>query len=282
MRVFIAVDMEGATGVVHHDQLMPDGRGYAAAQKLLTADVNAVIEGVLLVEPQAEVVVGDGHGIMRNVLLDQLHPSARLVVGSAKPSNKPLCQLEGAQFGADVAFCIGYHSMAGTPGGLLAHTYIGSLIRELRLNGRAAGEVEVNAAVLASLGIPLAMVSGNSELQAEIRAWNASSVFVCTKQTLGPTAAICLTPTATGELLRKGASQAIADRSCWHRSATGRTRFEVDTYRREQAQKAFACDGVEQVGEMTFACEHENAAEAFRILWRACTMALEETPAWLS
>ncbi|MFN6113824.1 MAG: M55 family metallopeptidase, partial [Bacteroidota bacterium] len=76
MRVFIAVDMEGATGVVHHDQLMPDGRGYAAAQKLLTADVNAVIEGVLLVEPQAEVVVGDGHGIMRNVLLDQLHPSA--------------------------------------------------------------------------------------------------------------------------------------------------------------------------------------------------------------
>ena len=282
MRVFIAVDMEGATGIVHPDQLMPDGRGYAAGQKLLTGDVNAVIEGILAAEPSAEIVVGDGHGIMRNVLLEQLHPKARLVVGSAKPSNKPLCQLEGAQFGADVAFCVGYHSMAGTPGGLLAHTYIGSLIRELRLNGRPAGEVEVNAAVLASFGIPLAMVSGNSELQAEIRSWNTSSVFVSTKQTLGPTAAICLTPAATGELLRKGASHAIADQSCWHLSTTGRTRIEIDTYRREQAQRAICCDGVIGMGQMTFAAEHDNAAEVFRAIWRACTMALDEPAAWLS
>lgn len=282
MKVFIAVDMEGATGVVHHDQLMPDGRGYAVAQKLLTADVNAAIEGILSVEPGADILVGDGHGVMRNILLEQLHPSARLVVGSAKPSNKPLCQLEGVQFGADVAFCIGYHSKAGTPGGLLAHTYIGSLIRELRLNGRAAGEVEVNAAVLAGFGIPLAMISGNSDLEPEIRAWNSASVYVSTKQTLGPTAAICLTPLATRDLLFKGAVRAISDRSTWHLSAGGTTRIEVDTYRREQCQKAFACEGIQQIGEMTFAAESEDPAEAFRLFWRAATMALEETPSWLS
>lgn len=282
MNVFIAVDMEGATGVVHHDQLMPEGRGYAAAQKLLTGDVNAAIEGILSVEPGADILVGDGHGVMRNILLEQLHPSARLVVGSAKPSNKPLCQLEGVQFGADVAFCIGYHSKAGTPGGLLAHTYIGSLIRELRLNGRAAGEVEVNAAVLASFGIPLAMVSGNSELEVEIRSWNTSSVFVSTKQTLGTTAAICLTPLTTRDLLHQGAARAISDRSTWHRSPSGPTRIEVDTYRREQCQKSLACDGIIQVGEMTFAAESDDPAEAFRLFWRAATMALEETPSWLS
>ena len=62
MKVFIAVDMEGATGVVHNDQLMPEGCGYAAAQRYLTADVNAVINGILSVDPTADIVVGDGHG----------------------------------------------------------------------------------------------------------------------------------------------------------------------------------------------------------------------------
>lgn len=282
MKVFIAVDMEGATGVVHNDQLMPEGRGYAAAQRLLTGDVNAVISGILSVDPRAEIIVGDGHGIMRNVLLDQLHPSARLVVGSAKPANKPLCQLEGVQFGADVGMCVGYHTMAGTPGGLLAHTYVGSLIRELRLNGRPAGEVEVNAAVFGSYGVPLAMVSGNSELEQEIRAWNSASVFVSTKQTLGPTAAICMTPSSTQELLEKGAARAMSDRSTWHHGHGGATRIEIDTYRREQCQRALLCAGIQQVGEMTFAAEAQTAAEAFRLFWRACTMAMDEPAAWLS
>lgn len=282
MKVFIAVDMEGATGVVHNDQLMPEGRGYAAAQRLLTGDVNAVINGILSVDPTADIVVGDGHGIMRNILLEQLHPSARLVVGSAKPSNKPLCQLEGVQFGADVGMCIGYHTMAGTPGGLLAHTYVGSLIRELRLNGRPAGEVQVNTAVFASFGVPLAMVSGNSELEKEIREWNSASVFVSTKQTLGPTAAICMTPAATQVLLEKGAAQAMSDRSTWHHGHGGATRIEVDTYRREQCQRAMLCDGIQQVGEMTFAAEAQTAAEAFRLFWRACTMAMDEPAVWLS
>ena len=282
MRVFIAVDMEGATGVVHPEQLMPDGRGYAAAQKLLTADVNAVIDGVLSVDPHAEIVVGDGHGTMRNILLDQLNPAAKLVIGSAKPSNKPLCQLEGIQFGADVALCVGYHSMAGTASGLFAHTYIGSLIRELRLNGRPAGEVEVNAAVLASFHIPLCFVSGNSDVQQEIRAWNDSSVFVSTKQTLGPTAAICLTPSVSQEHLRQGAATALADRSTWHMSSRGETRIEVSAYRREQCERASAIAGVERVDDVTFAAVADNAADAFRIMWIACVAALDESAAWLS
>ncbi|MBK7032295.1 MAG: M55 family metallopeptidase [Ignavibacteria bacterium] len=104
MKIFIAADMEGATGVVHHDQLMPDGRGYAAAQRLLTGDVNAAIDGVLRVVPNATFVVGDGHGPMRNIILQELHESAELVIGSAKPINKPLCQLEGVDGSFDMAF----------------------------------------------------------------------------------------------------------------------------------------------------------------------------------
>ena len=48
----------------------------------------------------------------------------------------------------DAAMLIGYHTRAGTPGGLLSHTWVGALVHEIRLNGRPAGEALLNAAIL--------------------------------------------------------------------------------------------------------------------------------------
>lgn len=281
MRVFIAVDMEGATGVVHPDQLTPDGRNYTQAQRYLVGDINAVILGILDVYPEARILVGDGHATMRNVLLEELHTSAELVMGAATIANKPLCQLEGVQHGADLAMCIGYHTKAGTQGGLLAHTFIGSLVGELRMNGVAVGEVQANAAVLSSFGVPLALVAGNSDLEQEIRAWTAETMFVSTKQTLGPTAAICKTPSRTAIELRATASDALRSPSSWYLNDIGATRFEVDTKMPEQCDRAVQHPHVVRVGMSTFAVEAETAAEAFRLLWSACLTALGELPAWL-
>ncbi|MCX6139617.1 MAG: M55 family metallopeptidase [Candidatus Kapabacteria bacterium] len=282
MKIFIAADMEGATGIVHHDQLMPGGAGYAGAQRLLTGDVNAAIMGVLSGAPDATFVVGDGHGTMRNLILEDLHSAAELVIGSAKPWNKPLCQLEGVDSSFDMAFMIGYHSMAGTPGGLLAHTYVGSLVREWRLNGKPVGEVEMNAAILGSIGIPVALVVGNSDLQPEVRAWDPSVAFVSTKRTLGPTAAVCATPSVTSLRISDAAAGTVGRGSSMKHYDVGITRIEVDTYRREQRDKACTEIGVDTVGEFTIVAEAANAADAFRLMWRACTRALDETPSWLS
>ncbi len=281
MRVFIAVDMEGATGVVHPDQLTPEGRNYSQAQKYLVGDVNAVINGILHVYPDAEITVGDGHATMRNVLLEELHPAAQLVMGPATASNKPLCQLEGVQLGTDVAMCIGYHTKAGTQGGLLAHTYIGSLIAELRMNGRAVGEVQANAAVLSSLNIPLVLISGNSDLESEVRMWTSNTTFVATKRTLGPTAAICKTPERTALELRMAASKAMNSRETWYLQDIGPTRFEVDTKQSEQCERACSHPQAIAVSASTFAVEADNAADAFRHLWSVCLTALGEPPLWL-
>ncbi len=283
MKIFIAADLEGATGVVHHDQLMPEGRGYAAAQALLTGDINAAIEGVLRVVPDATFVVGDGHGPMRNVLLGSLHEAAELVIGSAKPANKPLCQLEGIDASFDLAFMIGYHSMAGTPGGLLAHTYIGSVVREWRLNGAPVGEVSMNAAIFGSFGVPVGLVVGNSELADEVRSLDETIRFVATKRTLGPTAAICATPTTTTARIAEAAQEVVLHQER-HRAILdgGHTVIEVDMYRREQADKASGEPAIQRIGDSGVRCEAPNAAEAFRIMWRACTRALDETPAWLA
>jgi D-amino peptidase len=202
-------------------------------------------------------------------------------MGPATTDNKPLCQLEGIQFGADAAMCVGYHSKAGTRGGLLAHTFIGSLIADLRMNGKSVGEVEVNAAVLSSFGIPLAMISGNSDLESEIRQWNTSSVFVSTKTTLGPTAAICYSPQTTAAMLRKGASESISNLQNWHLHSLGEVSFEVDTKHPEQLCRAIEHPGVTHVAANTFAVEGPSASEAFRHLWSACLAALGELPQWL-
>lgn len=281
MKIFIAVDMEGATGVVHPDQLTADGRGYQQAQQFLVDDINAVIHGVRRVYPQATFTVGDGHATMRNVLLEKLHPAAELVVGPATSANKPLCQLEGIQFGADLAMCVGYHTMAGTSGGLLAHTFIGSLISDLRMNGQSVGEVEVNAAILGAYGIPLALVAGNSDLETELRRWNTQSIFVSTKTTLGPTAALCKSPQVTSKLLSDAAEKAVRDSQYWYKAPIGATRFEVYTKHPEQTARVLNIDGVEGISESAFAVQGADASQAFMKTWSACLRALGELPVWL-
>ncbi len=292
MKIFIAVDMEGATGIVHHDQLMPGGSGYGDGRRLMTGDVNAAIRGGLRADPDATFTVGDGHGVMRNIVLEDLHERAELVIGPGKASNKPLVQLEGIDDSYAMAFMIGYHSKAGTPNGLLAHTYIGSLVCNWRLNGRVVGEIEMNAAVLSSFGIPVALITGNSDLEPELRDLNLPLEWVSTKRTLGATAAVCLPPSQTAGRIEDAAERAVqksADkrliwkpRDAHKRDANAPTVIEVEMYRREQAERASSSQGVQLVNDRTVTCTGDTPAEAFKIMWRACTRALDEAPTWLT
>ena len=74
MKLFICADMEGATGIVHRDQLVPEGgAAYAAGCRLLTGDVLAVVEGAIGAGV-TEVVVSEGHAHMRNIAIEELPP----------------------------------------------------------------------------------------------------------------------------------------------------------------------------------------------------------------
>ena len=112
MRVFISADLEGISGVVHAEHTRRDGREHDLARRLMTAEVNAAIEGALA-GGAGEVVVNDSHGTMRNLLPDLLHPKAQLITGSPKP----LSMMEGIDDGAYCcAMFVGYHARMGQPG----------------------------------------------------------------------------------------------------------------------------------------------------------------------
>ena len=87
MRVYISVDMEGVAGVVHEDQTDPIQARHAGEynrfRRLMTNEANAAIAGAM--EAGAtRVAVNDSHWLMRNLLIEELHPTAELVSGSPK------------------------------------------------------------------------------------------------------------------------------------------------------------------------------------------------------
>lgn len=240
MKVFIAVDMEGATGVAHREHLLPGGNDYERARRWLTGDVNAAVEGAVAAGA-TEVFVNDGHGNMRNILLDELHEAARLVVGPAQARNKPLVQVTGIEEGGyEACFLVGFHSRAGTKGGLLSHTWVGMLVHEIRLQGKPAGESLLDAAIVGHYGTPVVLVTGADDVIREAKAdLGAGLMAVEVKKALGPSACASLTPKRAQALIRAAAEKAVrerAKRKPW--TTTAPVTMEVEFHRRDMATRA--------------------------------------------
>ncbi|MEU8125311.1 M55 family metallopeptidase [Spirillospora sp. NPDC049024] len=202
MRVYVSADMEGVAGVVNLDQTVRGGHGYALAQGLMTAEVNAAIAGAFDAGATS-VTVNDAHGTMDNLVPDELDPRARLLSGLAKPSS----MMAGLTPDCDLAIFIGYHAAAGTDG-VLAHSF-SSHFHRLRLGGRLMSEADVNAIYAASLGVPVGLVSGDAALCRDLSPGMPAASMVSVKEAAGWSAADSLHPTRACDLIREGAASAV-------------------------------------------------------------------------
>jgi D-amino peptidase len=263
MKIYISVDMEGVACVTHTDHTKLEGPEYEMARKWMTAEANAAIEAAL--ETGAtEVVVADSHGHMFNLLPDELHEDALLVRGSPRP----LTMMEGLDETFDAAFLVGYHSMAGTAKGILAHTYIGRAVYALRLNRTTVGEPGFNSAIAGHFGLPVALVCGDDTVDAEVSALMPWTERVTTKWALSPLAARNLTPKASQKRIREGAKRALG-RLSEMKPLLFETpiRFEVDFMRPIHAHLAADIPGVERISGRTLAYVGTDMLEITRI-WR--------------
>ncbi len=283
MKVFIAVDMEGATGVAHRENLLPGGNDYERARKWLTGDVNAAVEGAVKAGAD-EVWVNDGHGNMRNLIIDDLHEAARLVVGPAQARNKPLVQVTGIEEGGfEAAMFVGFHSRAGTPGGLLSHTWVGMLVHEIRLQGRVAGETLLDAAIVGHYGTPVVLVTGADDVCREARADLGDDLpTVEVKRALGPSACASLTPKRSQALIRAAAEKAVRERARrrpWTTSSP--VVMEVEFHRREMALRALDNGLGHALGECGVRYEGKDVPSAAADLWRGLEEAMREDGSFL-
>lgn len=204
MRLLIAADMEGISGVVDWDHVNPEHKEYARFRKLMTAEVNAAVRGGF--DAGAEtVLIADGHASGRNILIEELDPRARLHSGS--PS--PLTMVAGVESGVDGVLFIGYHARAGTEKAVLDHTWSSQRVANLWLNGDLIGETGLNAALCGHFGAPVLMVSGDRAVCEEARDLLGDIEIVAVKEGTGRSAASCLAPDVAVERIYQGARRAV-------------------------------------------------------------------------
>ena len=279
MNVFVSCDMEGATGIVHVDQLVNKGYDYARARKFLTGDVSAACEGAL--EAGAKrVVVCDGHGSMRNLLLEDLPEPVEVVVGPA--SSRLLCQCEGLDDTFDAVMFVGFHARNGAPDAVLPHTWIGSLVHEITVNGDVFGETALNAAIAGHFGVPVVMVAGDEALVREAREILPDVEAVATKTAVGRASAICRTPAYTHRAIKAAASKALLRRRR-PRPFVVKTPAVVSIgfHDVRMADRAMKRPMLERTGPRSVAFSRPDFLEAAMEAWRVLEGVVAEDPEWL-
>jgi D-amino peptidase len=265
MRIYVSVDMEGITGVAAAKHVQPGEKDYDRFRRLMTQDANAAIEGALA-GGASELVVSDGHGPMTNLLIEELHPAARLLSGS----NKLLGQMEGIDRGFGAAFLVGYHQREGGGDGILNHTLIGRIIYEIRINGDPVDEAALNAGLAGAFGVPVALVTGDNTVCAEAERRIPGVLTAPIKEAFDRYVGLSLAPERARALIRERATEAVravqAGRIGPFRPPSPVT-FEIDFKRTAPAHMATLFPGVERRGPRTIAITDTDYVRAFKLAW---------------
>lgn len=201
----IRVDMEGLTGVVNMNQVAPGASEYGFGRSMLKHDLNAVLEG-LLHSAEDEIWLYDIHFQGTNVVFDDLDPRVTVICGKPNYTPDNLSYLDSS---FDGMVLLGLHAKAEMPGCVLNHNYEHD-IRAIHVRGAEGrsyhvGEIGLEAFMAGEAGVPLVMVTGDSEGCKEASKLQQDTVTVVVKESLGDTAAACYPPSVTRQRLMEGA-----------------------------------------------------------------------------
>ncbi|MDI3339620.1 MAG: M55 family metallopeptidase [Sphaerobacter sp.] len=211
MKVLISADMEGTAGVVVWEQVIPPDLAkrpapaeYEWARNLMVAEVNAAIRGAKAAGA-TEIIVNESHDGMRNLRPGDLDPDAWLISGS----RKRLGMMCGIDHSVDAVIFTGYHARAGTPNGVLAHTWT-DWVRDVRFGDTPVGEYGLNAAVAGHFGVPVVMVAGDEMAVRQTQELLGDEVVgVIVKYGLGRTAARHMHPERACAAIMEGAQEGL-------------------------------------------------------------------------
>lgn len=210
MKIYVICDLEGVAGIVdHRKQCWFDGEYYQQARRLATLELNALVEGAL--EGGAtEIWAWDGHGGFPGGLdVELLHPECKLEMGAGEGG--PI----GLNKSFDALFMLGLHAMAGTPGGVLAHSFWPG-IAGCWVNDQPIGEIGVNIHGAGELGVPCVFIAGDRAAAEEARLLIPEIETAIVKEGLTPSVTgleqgpmISLAPVKAREVIRVSARKAM-------------------------------------------------------------------------
>jgi D-amino peptidase len=260
MKLFLSTDFEGTSGIVAWEQIIEGSAEYYQGRTLLTAEVNAVIQGAQA-GGATEFVVNDAHHAMRNLHPQDLAGRATLITGK----HKPLYMMEGLDETFDGVCFVSYHGSIGAEHAILSHTYNPGAIWEVRINGTIVGESGLNALVAAHYGVPIIFVSGDAATASEAEFIAPQAEKVVVKQSISRFSAVNLHPSVACELLHAGSEQAVR-----HIQTMQPPQFklpvevEVTFLVADMADMALWIRGVERVSARTIKIIGENLLYLYR------------------
>jgi D-amino peptidase len=168
----------------------------------MTLEANAAVEACVNAGVD-EVVVNDGHGPMVNLLVEEPHPAARLITGRTKMFG----MMEAIDGDFDGCFMLGYHQREGGGDGVLNHTISSQILYDVRVDGNAVGELELNAG---TYGVPVALVTGDDALCGDAAKCIPGAVTVPVKQAIDRFSAVTLSSQEARARISAGAVDALA------------------------------------------------------------------------
>ena len=259
----MTTDMEGVGCVLLPRQVGLEGLDdvmYQQARRLLTAEVNAAVEGSL--EGGAtEVLVLDGHGANSayNLVPEELSDRAQYIMGA--PWDKYLPGFEDV----DAMFMVGQHAMAGAKQGVLDHTMSSRTWVNAYINGVRVGEIGFAAYYAGDFDVPLTFLSGDLAACKEVRELIGDDVVtVPVKYGLGRTSAICLPPKAARSAIRQGAKMAVSAREkvkpLWAKSPV---EVKIELLDKATARAFLSRRNCELVDERTVRFTGDNIAKVY-------------------
>ena len=184
-RILIACDLEGVNNVVGepYSGLSKESEQWKIAKHQAALEINAAAEAFFDLGAEC-VALWDGHGGGDNIDPADLDPRVKLLT----------CErgMRRMYFVGeyDCVCYFGYHAMEGTLGGVLAHTMNSKINQYYKLNGKYIGEVDVDAYIAASCGVPSCLFVGGDIACAQASRAIPGIVTVVTKHEISRNEAI--------------------------------------------------------------------------------------------
>lgn len=270
MKVLISTDIEGVSGVVATDETVVGGQDYEKARRWMTGDTNAAVEGAIA-GGATEVVVVDVHGLLRNIIYDELHPRARLIRGGSA-AHRPLLVLEGLDRSFNLVLLVGFHASVGLDPGVLNHTYLlPSEFFETRINGEVVSEAQIAGALAGYFDVPVGLITGDDVACAEMKTWAPWVETAVVKYAIDRQAACCLPIGEAQTLIREGAERAVRRISeCRSFAFSKPTKLEVVTAFTTHAAKLATIPGTVREDDRVVSFTSEDYLRLYKTYINMC------------
>ena len=205
MKVFVATDMEGVSGISTFAQCGRDPDLYQKeGRPLLMADLHALVEG-LLEGGATDIVISDGHASGCNFIPQLMHPGARYFTGTERP--RPAGGLDRT---FDAAVLLGYHAMNGTETGMMHHTQSSMAETKYWYGGIESGEIVQSALVIGHFDVPIVMLTGDVACCEEAHHFLGDDIVtVAVKEGWSRQCGVLIAPEKAHEMIREGAIECL-------------------------------------------------------------------------